>query len=906
MQNSLKGLSIKQFFYLSVLGLSVGCSTQKNTALTRFYHQLNAHYNVYFNARESVKEGLNRVEELLIEDYTQILPIFPETNPMSARMAVSEMEYAVQKCQKLIATHSISKSPKRKTNTSEAYTAFAYKSEYNKWVDDTYLLMGEASYFLRDFHTAQESFNFILYNFPDQPTRNPAFLWLSRCYIDNGEFDKALQILKVLERDGSLPPDIKKDLTVIKADYFMATGNWKEAIFQLELSLKLDLSKKEKGRYNFILGQLYLRQGQTEEAVAAFNRVVKSKPTFRLAFEAKISLLEYSKSNPEEIDRALAKMIRNANNLPYLDRIYYAKGDIALKSDRREDAIRDFQTSVAYSISNDNQRALSSLTVANLFFDEGSYKLSSCYYDSAMAVIGPEYPRYEEIINKANGLTGLLRNLDLISREDSLQQLALMAEPDRLAMIDNIIARITEEENLVLREQQDEQNSQNYFRGQKYRTAAIGNQANNSMWYFYNPVTAGLGKTEFQQIWGKRKLEDNWRRKNKISLNQAEGDQTEATADQLINEAAKPKKSDPKSVEYYLQDLPLTDSLMQASHDRIKSAFFSAGRIYVSILKDEARAIELFEELNDRYPESIYELPTWIELHKIKYNTELFRGKITQKYPESNYAKFLLNPDFFKEMEVMKQLRERKYGEALAFYKKGDYQSAGKLAGEVMKLQPDSLLMPKVKFIELVGKGKNSSAEEFTKMLDQYLADFPGSPANPTVLRIRDLVRQNSLAELEKTIARMDSAAINKQTSLQSGKPNDPFGGKYSYDEELFHYFILSFPRDAKVDINRLIFDIANFNIDFYTSFDFEVEEIKLNDQTTLVVVRSLPNKEEGLGYFGNILRQKQVFKSLQGIDYHYFIASSPNYRKIVADQDLLEYLNFFVLNYSKVSSPSK
>lgn len=902
----MKGLTIKQLFYLSVLLMSVGCSTQKNTALSRFYHQLNAHYNVYFNAKESVKEGLNRMEGLLIEDYTQILPIFPETNPLAAQMAVSEMDYAVEKCRKLIAKHSISKSPKRKTNTSETYTAFAYKSEYNKWVDDAYLLMGEASYYVRDFHRAQESFNFILYNFSEQPTRNPAFLWLSRCYIDNGEFDKALQILKLLERDGSLPLNIKKDLTIIKADYFMATGDWKEAIFQLEQSLKLDLTRKEKGRYNFILAQLYLKQGQTEEAVAAFKRVVKSKPTFRLAFEAKISLIEYSMSNPEEIDRALAKMIRNSNNLPYLDRIYYAKGDIELKSGRREEAIQDFQTSVAYSISNDNQRALSSLTVAKLFFEEGNYDLSSCYYDSVMAVIGPEYPGYEEIITKSNGLTGLLRNLNLISREDSLQHLALMSEPDRLAVINNIIARITEEENLALREQQSEQSSQNYFRGQQYRTSAISNQSNNSMWYFYNPVTAGLGKTEFQQIWGKRKLEDNWRRKNKISLNQAEGDLTEATADQLNDVQAKPKESDPKSVEYYLQYLPLTDSLMQASHDRIKSALFSAGRIYVSLLKDETHAIEIFEELNERYPEGIYELPVWIELHKINYKPELYRSLITQKYPESNYAKYLLNPDFLRELDVMKQLRERKYGEALEFYKKGDYQTAYKLAEEVMKLQPDSLLLPKVKFIELIGKGKNSSVEEFSKMMDQYLTDFPGSPANPTVLKIRDLVRQNSLAELEKTIARMDSAAVNNRTNIPSARPDDPFGGKYSYDEDLFHYFILSFPREAKVDINRLIFDIANFNVDFYTSFDFEVEEIKLNDQTTLIVIRSLPNKEEGLGYFGNILRQKQVFKSLQGIDYHYFIASSPNYRKIIADQDLLEYLRFFVMNYSKVSSPPK
>jgi len=223
-----------------------------------------------------------------------------------------------------------------------------------------------------------------------------------------------------------------------------------------------------------------------------------------------------------------------------------------------------------------------------------------------------------------------------------------------------------------------------------------------------------------------------------------------------------------------------------------------------------------------------------------------------------------------------------------------------------MALQPDSLLLPKVKFIEVIAKGKNSPPDEFSKMLDKYLTDFPVSPAKPIALKIRELIQQNALAELEKVIARMDSAGINKQNDIQSGRIDDTFGGKYSYDEELFHYFVLSFPTNAKVDVNRLIFDIANFNIDYYTSFDFEVEEIRLNDQTTLVVVRSLPNKEEGLGYFGNILRQKEVFKALKGVDYHYFIASSPNYRKIIADQDLPEYLRFFVQNYSKNSMPGK
>lgn len=901
----MKGISLYRILLLMLLFLTAGCSTQKNTAVSRFYHNLTSHYNVYFNAKESVKEGLRRMDNSVIEDYTQLLPIFPETNQKAVQAAASEMEYAVQKCLKLISTHSISKSPRRKPNNSEAYLAFASKGEYNKWIDDTYLLMGQASYYLRDFHKSQESFNYILHNFSDQPTRDPAFLWLSRCYLETGESDKTLDIFKLLERDGSLPDNIKKDLLLVKAYYYLLKDNTKEAISLLNQTLKFKLSNRELSRYNFILAQLYQRQQQNDEALAAYKRVIKARPPYRMKFEAKITLLELSNESPEQTDQELAKMIKAANSLPFLDRIYFARGMIALKSGRTSDAIQALKTSVEKSVDNNSQRALSSLTVARLFFERGNYRMASCYYDSALAVIDQYYPGYEELVTKANGLSSLVNNLDQISREDSLQRVALMSEKDRLSYINKIIEGFVAAENDKLKQQQNEQNNQSYFRNQQYRNMSDNNQGG-SMWYFYNPVTAGLGKTEFQQIWGKRKLEDNWRRKNKIAVNASENEQNDASADAQKKEVLKSKISDPKMVEYYLQDLPLKDSLMQSSNDRIKSALFAAGRIYISTLKDTPHAVEQFDELNKRFPGSIYELSTWIELHKINHQPEIYRTRITQKYPESNYSKFLLNPDFFREMERTKQLIEKKYAEATTLYRKGEYVAAGKIASEVISLQPDSFLLPKVKFVELVASGKNSSQDDFGRMLDQYISDFPGSPAKPVALKIREMIRQNALAEIEKMIARIDSAGISGIQEKKYGKADDPFGGKYSYDEDLFHYFMLSFPKDAKVDVNRLIFDIANFNIDYYTSFDFEIEEIRLNDQINLIVVRSLPNKEEGLGYFGNILKQKDVFKTLKDVDYHYFIASSPNYRKLIADQDLLEYLRFFVQNYSKNSSPSR
>ena len=159
-QNRLKKYSLYLISVWLVLFLSVGCSTKKNTAVTRQYHDLTSHYNVYFNAKGSVKEGLLRMDESVIEDYTHLLPVFPESNPMAAQAGASQMDYAVQKCQKLIATHSITVSPKRKPNTSESYKAFASKGEYNKWIDDTYLLMGQANFYLHEFHKAIENFNY--------------------------------------------------------------------------------------------------------------------------------------------------------------------------------------------------------------------------------------------------------------------------------------------------------------------------------------------------------------------------------------------------------------------------------------------------------------------------------------------------------------------------------------------------------------------------------------------------------------------------------------------------------------------------------------------------------------------------------------------------------------------------
>jgi len=905
------GRNILLLFWLT--GTIIGCSTKKNTRVTRAYHNVSARYNVYFNAKESLKAGLSRIEQTIPDDYTHTLPIFKSTLPEAANVASSEMELAITKCNKLISLHSITKSPERRPNNSERYKKFASKGEYNEWIDDSYVLMGNASYYLRDFHRAIENYNYVIRKFPDKPTRYDAFLGMARSYIETGDYAQVLDIFNSISRDAGFPKRLKQEFNLTQAHYYLKDNQTDLAIVHLKIALQSALPHAEKLRVNYILAQLLALTSQPEEAARQYLRVIKMRPNYQMAFNARISRMEIIGGDNKEIGHQLQKMLDNPVNIEYRDRIYYAKAKIALKEGRKSDAITDLKNSVHYSASNPKQRAISSLDLARILFDEKEYLQSACYYDTAVVVIDVSYPGYAEIMTRSSGLRRLSVELNRILREDSLQRLALMPEQSRNALINKIIADIQLQESLKATAENAETANLNYFRSQQYRQQPDNNNNinNQNLWYFYNLLTVGIGKSDFQKIWGKRKLEDNWRRKNKLSTIEADTEQASDSASSNISAETKRKARDPKTLAFYLQDIPLTDSLMQISNETIKSALFSAGRIYRTEFNDFQRSAESFEDLNRRFPGSIYELPALFELYQL-YNenvdisrTEVYKQKIISGYRESKYARYLLNPKYFAEIEEKKAYVEKKYGETLRLFQAFNFAKAGEEASATVSMNPDSSLLSKVKFIEVVANGAAQGRAVFSGKLDQYISAFPKSQTTPIAIQIKDLIATNALTDYQQLLAKgyIKEEIANEEMKRDADHSNDEFGGKFSYDGNMFHYYVIVFSKSANVDVSRLIYDIANYNLDYYTSTDFDIEPINLDSKTQLVVVRSIPNKDESLIYFRSIIRKRPVFKSLNGIEYVNFVTSSTNYRTIIAEKDYLSYLRFFIKNYSSYFS---
>ena len=369
---------------------------------------------------------------------------------------------------------------------------------------------------------------------------------------------------------------------------------------------------------------------------------------------------------------------------------------------------------------------------------------------------------------------------------------------------------------------------------------------------------------------------------------------------------------DPLQKEFYTQDLPLTDSLMTLSHERIRNALYNAGKIYKSEYSNYKLAAEAFEELMKRYPNNIFQLSAYFDLYDLyelmgdKQKSEYYRNILVTRFPDSKYAQYLVNPNFFVEMQARTDSLNLLFEEVFRNYRSGNYRNVITLAGSMKTMNPDSLVLPKIEFMETVAQGTQTDIHSFEKLLKGYLATWPKTEPAPLANEILTLIQDSTLADYQKLVdmGYINEEIQNEELLLAENMENDEFGGRFSYDDDLLHYFVIAYPQSTTLDLNRLKFDIANYNIDHYTKLDFDIETESLNENTNLVVVRSLGNKDDGLIYHRSIIRKAPVFQALGGVDYVNFAISSTNYRQILSEKSIADYLKFFVKNYSRYIGP--
>ena len=896
--------------YIKVILLSfifLACSTEKNTLVNRSYHNLTAYYNIYFNGNESLEEGLNKIETRIEEDYTKILPIFKESLPETESLVMGDMERAIDKATKLIKMRSITAPPESNRRQQDPRKRKPVKPEYNRHVPDAYIMMGRAYLYQKNYFLASNTFSMIIRRYNTFPIKYDAYIWLLRTYNESERFAEARELIDMLEADDDFPSKLDGELAIAAADMYLKQLRYTEAIQYLNIGARKIKGNQRKTRYNFILGQLYQEQGNSERAIEAYKRVIRRRPDYEMLFNARInSARAYSgEGDITALRRELNRMSRKRRNAPYLDQIYYALGNILYNEGRINDAVDHYKLSATSSVKNTYQRALSCITLAEIYFDQRDYIPSGMYYDSAMVLIDNNYPNFNAINQKHTSLSRLVDNLLTVETQDSLQHLASLSQPELEAKINSWITAEKQrfDEMDAASAAADYGSAFGRTMGSRMRPGAQGGG-----WYFYNPSTIAYGKQEFGRLWGERPNDDNWRRSNKSEAMFDDMDEyAEDEFDELIEEEIEPRADDPTTREFYMQDIPTNDSLMAISHTQIREALFDAAMLFKTDFNDFEKAIETYLELNRRYPENRYELPSFFYLWDLYGTIEkpdsaaYYKTAVLNKYPESNYAKYLTNPNFFIEEQARKDSLNSIYNTAFNYYKMRDFENARRYSRQLIDMNADSTIIPKARFIEMVSVSRKFEQSRFADSLKTYIKTYPREEPTKLAQQILDLIEEEKLDDYQELIntGYLSDVIRNIEIIAQSQNPDDPYASKWDADENLLHYFIIAFPNTTDIDINRLRFDIANYNIDHYTTLDFDIETEALNSETRLVVVRNFTNKEAALIYFLSVIRKPEVFKTLAGHQFLNFVVSSSNYREMMNDRAYEQYLSFFVNNYS-------
>ncbi|MBN2524371.1 MAG: tetratricopeptide repeat protein [Bacteroidales bacterium] len=867
--------------------LIVSCSTKKNTGITRWYHNLTSKYNILFNGEESYNKGMLKLEQSYDDDFTEIIPVFLYTQEDALAAIAPEMDRSITKATKLITMHSLTVKPDIKADKelSPKQKEFYSRKEYNKWIDEAYLLMGKAHFHKMEYSRAEEVFNYILSNYAEDYSIFEARMWLARLANEESRFKESEELLNSLERNLGLPKKLKGEVQATIADYYIKQEKYNEAIEHLKSAIEHCSRKPVKTRYTYLLAQLYSQINENILSSEYYSKVIRMNPPYKMAFNAKISrALAYQSGAgmKKDIEKELRKMLKDDKNIDYQDQIYFALGNLYFKDKNEEKAIENYKLSLQASTDNLKQKAKTNITLADLYYSRPDYINAQAYYDSTVTLIDENYPNYKVILNKSVSLGKLVESINTVHFEDSVLALSYLSEAKLYEIIDEMIDRETKAEEERMIKQQELAQQQIDFQANKndFELAGQGNA-----WYFYNSSVKSLGKKEFMQVWGNRKLEDNWRRKNKSSISFGDLDiETSLSEDEQL-ETTKTAKiiTNKKSREYYLQYIPFSDSAKQASHNKISTGLYTMGEIYEEDLKDNPKAIESYENLLNRYPgnenrlQVYYRLYTIAKIEQDKDRVSKYQQKIINEFPNSNYAKLMTNPNYLQELMSQEHAKIEEYNITYSLFQAENFNQVIARAEKAMKNNPGHELYAKYDYLYTISAGLRKDTLSFIMDLQKFKERYPSTDlAENAELLIKYL--QNK----EPRIIELQKREVAKQLFSVTS------------DEE--HYFVYIVPSEAR--INQLIFNILNFNLDNFDDLRLEVKKVNLDNKNNLCMVSKFKNGEESMIYLKKIILDENIFEDVEVQKATAVVISETNYKALTDSDKAEKYILFFKDNY--------
>ena len=874
---------LTHFLSIIVLLSLLSCSKEKDTIATRLYHNTTSYFNGYYNADFLFDEailGLEEQYEHANQGFMQVVYYGTETELQSL---IPDMEAVIKK-----------------------NDAVMFKHPNGNWIDDCRLLNGKAWFYQQEYRKALKNLRVVIDSFPDSDRVAEAWFWIAQTQYRQDQKQIAQDILQehIMNVDTAyLNDEVTGELGLFLTRLAIEEEkNYDKAIKLLEAYLPYIKGRLRIARSHYLLGQLYGEIDAYSKALEQFDIVLKMAPNYDLAFSAKMKMarlyvgIQNDSDDDEEVYKYLTRLLNDEKNLEYRDQIYYEMAMLELQKKNREQAIEYLNYAVQVSVSNQRQKALSYYKIGQIYFNTyQNYDKAQAYYDSAATSITPNAPEYKEITSLASTLREYITYKRTIHYQDSMLYLASLPE----AELDTLVAQLARAEAERKREEQrrkmEEMNSirnSNNLNMAGDQTPGSNNNPGGK-WYFDNEVAIANGRLSFQQQWGTRSNEDNWRRSNKstslaatTAVPGSEGSEEAEVDSTLLAEVG-------EKYQYY-KDIPKTEEEKAAAMQLIEESLFKLGQLYAQKLNEPDSAVKTYETLLSRFDETEYTLLARYALYQIYFERkdprfDPIKDHILEQHPRTIYAYLIQgkDPNDLKETEAD---FEYVYNGLFESYANGEYETcvgfSNFLLSQERFLSNPEIDMGRLYYIRGMAMGYLGDEDSLRKYLEMVVHDYSESPVVPWA--------QQTLTYMTEGLPPEPVAVVSEATGEPEIAADDPrfegFSAEVASGEKV--YVIIYIPKD-EVRKDALQSSISNFNSKFHDSKRLRVNIFLYQSTHFLPYIGNFDAEADGESYVRGILNFPEVADLIRGRGEVMYISHN-NFKVAYGQRRMEDYLLFY------------
>jgi tetratricopeptide (TPR) repeat protein len=734
----LKTTTVKYFIFSGLLLFLIACSTKKNTFLSRNSHALSTEYNILYNGQIALDKGIEDVKLQNRDNFWELLPIermqITEDRMLPGDNRNANFERAETKATKAIQKHSMN----------------IQGSEKNPQMDEAHLLLGKSRYYEQRFVPALEAFNYVLYKYPKSDKIYEVKIWREKTNMRLENDAIAVNNLTKLLKEIKFKDQIFADANAALAQAFLNLEEKDSAVSKIKLATEFTKSNEEKARYRFILAQLYEGMGYKDSAYAKYQEVIdmnrKSSRQYIVQAHAKqAGQFDYAKGDSIAFLKKFNDLIEDRENRPFLDVLHH---QVALFYDKNKNftqAKNHYNLSLKKKSQDTYLTASNYRNLADIYFNSAKYVTAGKYFDSTLVQLKPRTREYNSIKKKRENLEDVIKYEGIAQRNDSIISLYTMSGSERIAYFEKHIEQLKKDEaaaqkiaekEALIKENQDRNEGKDGADDSPKKTSTSQQAAANpnatgkdNTFYFYNPTTVAYGQKEFQKIWGKKTLQDNW--KLESGSTKANDKEESAEEDKETDKDAKEAEVEERfTPDFYIKQLPTSQTLIDSLSKERNFAYYQLGVIYKEKFKEYQLAANKLEQLLKNSPEERLVLPSMYNLYKIyeiidKNKAESMKARIISLYPNSRYAQILSNPnnELAESEDSPKAVYETLYKQYLA----GDFKAVLTATSAAIDRFTGDEIVPKFELLKANIIGKLSGLEEYSKVLNFVALNYPNS-----------------------------------------------------------------------------------------------------------------------------------------------------------------------------------